>query len=72
MILEYCNEGTLGDILKKKKILPEEEAKSVMFQIVQAIDILAKNNIAHRDIKPDNVFIKDGIYKLGDVFIYHF
>ena len=25
-----------------------------------------KNNIAHRDLKPDNIFIHDGVYKIAD------
>ena len=29
--------------------------------------ILHKNSILHRDIKSANVFISDGIYKLGDL-----
>ena len=31
-----------------------------------ALDYLEQNRIAHRDIKPDNIFIKDGVFKLGD------
>ena len=33
---------------------------------MNALDFLARNNVAHRDIKPDNVFIKNGVFKLGD------
>ena len=29
---------------------------------------MARNDIAHRDIKPDNIFINNNIYKLWDVF----
>ena len=34
--------------------------------MVNALNLLGENNIAHRDMKPDNVFILDGVYKLGD------
>lgn len=27
---------------------------------------MSRQNIAHRDLKPDNIFIKDGMYKIGD------
>ncbi|CAD8139098.1 unnamed protein product [Paramecium pentaurelia] len=66
IVLEFCNQGTLLDKIKKTRKLPEDEAIFVFFQLVQALDFLCDNNIAHRDIKPENVFIKDGVYKLGD------
>jgi len=27
---------------------------------------LHASNIAHRDLKPDNIFIHDGVYKIAD------
>ncbi|CAD8197383.1 unnamed protein product [Paramecium octaurelia] len=66
IVLEFCNQGTLLDQIKKVKKLEEDEALFILFQLLQALALLAKNNIAHRDIKPENVFIKDGVYKLGD------
>lgn len=66
MVLEFCNQGTLDDILKKKKKLEEKEAKIIIYQVLCALDLLAENDIAHRDIKPENIFISNGIYKLGD------
>ena len=65
IILEYCNEGTLLDIIKTKKYIPENEAKLIIYQVILAIDILSARGIAHRDIKPENIFVKNGIYKLG-------
>jgi len=33
---------------------------------VSALNFLSENDIAHRDMKPENIFIKNGVYKLGD------
>ncbi|CAD8102450.1 unnamed protein product [Paramecium primaurelia] len=66
IVLEFCNQGTLYDMIKKVKKIEEKEAIFILFQLLQALALLANNNIAHRDIKPENVFIKDGVYKLGD------
>ena len=35
-------------------------------QILEAFKVLNKNNIMHRDLKPDNILIHDGILKLAD------
>lgn len=35
-------------------------------QIIDGIEYLHKNNIIHRDLKPDNIFIVNGIIKIGD------
>ncbi|CAK60221.1 unnamed protein product (macronuclear) [Paramecium tetraurelia] len=66
IVLEYCNQGTLYDQIKKVKKIEEKEGIFILFQLLQALSLLANNNIAHRDIKPENVLIKDGVYKLGD------
>ena len=34
---------------------------------MRGLDTLHRNSILHRDIKSANVFISDGIYKLGDL-----
>ena len=66
LVLEFCNGGTLGDILKKRKVLPEQEALEFGYQIVLGLSALEESGISHRDIKPDNVFIHDSICKIGD------
>ena len=35
-------------------------------QIIQGVKYLHEQNIIHRDIKPDNIFISNGIAKIGD------
>ena len=41
-----------------------------MYQLARGLEFIAKEKVVHRDIKPDNVFIKkEGsykIFKLGD------
>lgn len=69
MILEYCPEGNLEDVLKKGP-LPEKDALPIMYQLARGLQFIASEKVVHRDIKPDNVFVKrEGshkIFKLGD------
>ena len=52
--------------MQKKKTLREEEALIIFRQLLEAFKELNKNNIMHRDLKPDNIFFSDGKVKLGD------
>ena len=45
---------------------PEYELFNIMFQIVQTFALLQKNHITHRDIKPQNIILVNGKYKIID------
>lgn len=47
-------------------MLKEEEALVIFRQLLEAFKELNKNNIMHRDLKPDNIFFSEGKVKLGD------
>ena len=49
-----------------RKVLPEKEALGYLAQLLDAFKELNKNNVMHRDLKPDNIFLSDGKVKLGD------
>ena len=52
---------------KDKKFYTEEELINIAKQIISALAFLQKNNIAHRDIKPQNILIfENDIYKVAD------
>ena len=44
----------------------EIELYNVMHQLITTLSLLQKNHITHRDIKPQNILISHGIYKLCD------
>jgi len=70
LVLEYCNEGTLRDYLKKRGKVSEKEAKQILIQIIQGMDVLLQNNIIHRDIKPENILCHNNngtlVFKICD------
>jgi len=65
-VYEFCNGGTLDKLLQKEGPLPERKCLIYLRQIVEAFKVLSRNNIMHRDIKPDNILIHAGNLKIAD------
>ena len=57
MVTEYCQGGNLLEALQKQKIKSEKEVAMLMKQIVSAITYMHQMNIAHRDLKLDNIVL---------------
>lgn len=72
IIMEYCNSGTLYDLLKKislnsNKCMTEIYAKYYFLQIIEGIIFLRNNYIFHRDIKTKNILLQNNkIIKIAD------
>lgn len=71
LVLELCDGGSLFDLLlkldKKKRSLKEIEVKYIIHRLTKALYYLHQHNIAHRDIKLENILLtKNGSIKLSD------
>lgn len=65
-VMEYINGVTLTEFAEKEEITVSV-AKKFILQLVDAVEVLHKFNIVHRDINPDNIIITaDGTLKLID------
>lgn len=65
LALEYLEEGTLEDSLKKGQ-MSREVATECLSQIATALVYLHDKGIIHQDVKPSNIFIDGLLFKLGD------
>jgi serine/threonine-protein kinase len=67
IVMEYVKGKTLKDIIKQVGKMNYETAISVAIQIARALDCAHRNNIIHRDVKPQNILVtEDGIMKVTD------
>lgn len=66
LVMEYCSGGALSQY-KQNKRLNEDTIKDILRDICCGLKELHKNNIAHLDIKPENILYSGQCYKLGDL-----
>lgn len=57
IIMEYVSGGDLGKIISDDGAFPEDMVQTMSKQLLGALEYLHKNNITHRDVKPDNILI---------------
>ena len=57
IIMEYINGGNLYSLIKKRRKLQEKMAKFIFKQMISALKYIHSHNIAHRDIKLDNILL---------------
>lgn len=67
IVMEYVKGHTLKQLIKKRGPLPTRETIWIMKQLTSALMEAHKNGLIHRDIKSQNILIKDdGMVKLAD------
>lgn len=69
VIMEYANKGTLKEYINSQKLenkfLDEGKLKNLFIQLARGMKAV-NSVLVHRDIKPDNILIKDDVIKISD------
>lgn len=67
IVMEYIKGKTLKEFIREKGRIPYDLALNFSVQIAKALDCAHKNNIIHRDIKPQNILVtEEGSLKVMD------
>ncbi|XP_069064454.1 MAPK/MAK/MRK overlapping kinase isoform X1 [Pleurodeles waltl] len=66
LICELMDMNIYELIRVRRHPLPENRIKNYMFQLCKSLDHIHRNGIFHRDVKPENILIKQDVLKLGD------
>lgn len=79
LVMDYLPGGDLMNLLMKKDILSEDEARFYTAEMILAVESIHILNCIHRDLKPDNILIDQyghiqlsdfGLSKIGDQNFY--
>ncbi|XP_028411207.1 serine/threonine-protein kinase ULK3-like [Dendronephthya gigantea] len=57
LIMEYCSGGDLSRFIQTRRQLPENIAKRFLQQLALALQCLHSRDIAHMDLKPQNILL---------------
>ncbi|MYF72723.1 MAG: protein kinase [Gemmatimonadetes bacterium] len=59
IVMEYAEGETLSAFLERKGTLKESELKSILYPILDGLEVVHRADFLHRDIKPGNIIIRD-------------
>ncbi len=68
LVMEFVEGESLGQKIEREGRMPEAEAIRIIAQVAQGLHRAHKQNLVHRDVKPDNILVRpDGVAKLADL-----
>lgn len=67
ILLEYCSNQSLMELIRKRKRLTEPEVRYFTVQIIGAVSYLHSKRVLHRDLKLGNIMLDESMdIKIGD------
>ena len=66
IFLEYCDQK-LTDLIEMREKIKTKVLEDIIYEILNGIKFMHDNGIIHRDIKPDNILLKNGKIKICDL-----
>ncbi len=68
LVMEFVEGESLGQKLERQGRMSEADAIRLIGQVAQGLHRAHKQNLVHRDVKPDNILVtNDGVAKLADL-----
>ncbi|XP_024858279.1 serine/threonine-protein kinase 33 isoform X2 [Kryptolebias marmoratus] len=59
LVTELCEGGDLKQLLQQKNVFTEDETRKIIFCLADAVAYLHKSGIIHRDLKLENILVKN-------------
>ncbi|XP_026233477.1 serine/threonine-protein kinase 33 isoform X2 [Anabas testudineus] len=69
LVTELCAGGELNQLLQRKKVFTEDETRHIIRSLADAVVYLHKRDIVHRDLKLENILVKNSVDDDGRINI---
>lgn len=66
LVMEYVAGHTLEHVIKEQAPLPKERVVHIISQVLSAVAVAHDAGVIHRDLKPDNILLLDGLDDEGN------
>jgi serine/threonine-protein kinase len=66
MVMELLHGRSLASVLDEAKRLPEGRAARIVVQLCGVLAVAHERGVVHRDIKPDNIMVVEGVDQTGE------
>ncbi|XP_069594057.1 MAPK/MAK/MRK overlapping kinase isoform X4 [Ranitomeya imitator] len=66
LICELMEMNIYELIRERRQPLSEQKVRNYMYQLCKSLEHIHRNGIFHRDVKPENILIKQDVLKLAD------
>lgn len=70
--MEYCGGGDLASLISQHGCLPEAITRHFFRQLAAAIQYMYAMNVAHMDLKPQNILLTNRYRPLIKVYFFFF
>ncbi|XP_012728520.2 serine/threonine-protein kinase 33 isoform X1 [Fundulus heteroclitus] len=61
LVTELCQGGSLEQLLRQKRFFTEDETREIICCLADAVVYLHKRDIVHRDLKLENILVKNSL-----------
>lgn len=66
LVFEFCERNLVQLATEQGSPFTDSQVKDITSQILNGLSVIHKNGFFHRDMKPDNILVSEGIFKIAD------
>jgi len=66
LVFEFCEKDVVHLMTEQGSPCSDMQVRDIIGQILNGLSALHKSGFFHRDMKPDNILVNEGVFKIAD------